>query len=311
MTSELESSYNEYLLRKIKEIFPKKEVEAILEAYEKQRPTTLRSNGLLKRRKDVMHMLYQRKVEVSSLDWCEDGIVAFKSAVPLGATPEYLAGFYTVQGANSMLPVLNMELKENLIVVDLCAAPGGKTTHIASLMNNTGILYANEICKDRTHALKSNLHRMAVENCIVTNIDAKNFNVGKVDRVLLDAPCSGTGVISKDPSIKTNKNEEEIKKIQRTQKKLIVKAFDMLKPQGILVYSTCSILTEENEEVVDFLLKARKNAKVGEPEVAVGRDGFTSFRGTDFSNEIRKSKRIYPHVHNMDGFYFCKIINKS
>ncbi|ORD93190.1 NOP2 [Enterospora canceri] len=262
---------------------------------------------MLKRRKDVMGMLHHRKVELSALEWCEEGLVAFKSAVPLGATPEYLAGYYFVQGANSFLPVLNLQIEENQSVVDLCAAPGGKATHIGTLMNNTGVLYAVELCKDRTYALKGNLHRMGITNAIVINMDAMDVKVGKVDRVLLDAPCSGTGVISKDKWVKTNKSEKEVKKIQKEQKKLILHAFDMLKPNGIMVYSTCSFLVEENEMVVDYLLRNRKSAKIQEPDISIGKDGFMSFRGADFSNELKKAKRIYPHVHNMDGFFYCKI----
>lgn len=303
----LEETYNEYLLAKIKQLFSKKEIQAYLEANEKLRPTVIRVNTLLKRKKDVTYYLNARKVELGDIEWSDTGLVAYKSEVPLGATPEYLAGYYIIQGANSMLPVLNLDLQDNLTVVDLCAAPGGKSTHIAALMNNTGILYCNDVCKDRTYALKSNLTRMGVSNAVVTNIDAKDFYVGKVDRVLLDAPCSGTGVISKDPSIKTSKSRDEIKNIVKVQKKLILHAFDMLKPRGCMVYSTCSVLVDENESVVDFLLSSRPTARVSELEVAVGKEGFVNFRSENFNGSMCKTRRIYPHVHNMDGFFYCKI----
>ncbi|KAI4293090.1 25S rRNA (cytosine2870-C5)-methyltransferase [Pancytospora philotis] len=303
----LEESYNEFLLMKIKQLFPKKELQSYLEANEKQRPTVIRVNSLLKRRKDLVHYLTNRKVETGSIDWSDTALVVFRADVPLGATPEYLAGYYTIQGACSMLPVLNLELGENLTAVDLCAAPGGKSTHMAALMDNTGTLYCNDVCKERTYALKSNLQRMGVENAVVTNMDAGEFNVGKVDRVLLDAPCSGTGVISKDPSIKTSKSKEEIKKIVQQQKKLILHAFDMLKVRGVMIYSTCSILVDENESVVDYLLAQRKGARVAELDVAVGKDGFTGFRGESFHGTLSRARRLYPHVHNMDGFFYCKI----
>lgn len=303
----LEETYNDYLLGKIKQLFPKKELQAYLESNERQRPTVLRVNTLLKRRKDLVHFLTNRKVETGTLEWTGTALVAFKADVPLGATPEYLAGFYTIQGASSMLPVLNLDVQEGQTVVDLCAAPGGKSTHIAALMNNTGVLYCNDVCKERTASLRSNVSRMAVTNAIVTNLDAKDFYVGKVDRVLLDAPCSGTGVVSKDPAIKTNKSKEEIKKIVKTQKRLILHAFDMLKVGGVMVYSTCSILVDENENVVDHLLSQRKNARVAELDVAVGKDGFANFRSENFNGSLCKSKRTYPHVHNMDGFFYCKI----
>lgn len=303
----LEETYNEYLLGKIKQLFPKKELPSFLEANEKQRPTVVRVNTLLKRRKDVVYALTNRKTETGNLEWTDTALVAFKSEVPLGATPEYLAGYYTIQGASSMLPVLNLDIKENQTVVDLCAAPGGKSTHIAALLDNTGVLYCNDVCKDRIYALKSNLFRMGVTNAIITNMDAADFYVGKVDRVLLDAPCSGTGVISKDQTIKTSKSPGEIKKISKIQKKLILHAFDMLKSGGVMVYSTCSILVEENENVVDFLLSKRSDAKIAEPDVGVGRDGFTNFRSENYNGTLSRAKRIYPHVHNMDGFFYCKI----
>ncbi|KAI5150831.1 25S rRNA (cytosine2870-C5)-methyltransferase, partial [Enteropsectra breve] len=264
----LEETYNKYLLGEIEKIFPKKEVPAYLEANEKQRPTTIRVNTLLTRRKELSHALTQRKVELGNLDWTDTAMVAYKSDVPLGATPEYLAGHYMIQGANSMLPVLNLDIQENQKIVDLCAAPGGKSTHIAQLMNNTGVLYCNELCKDRIYALRSNLCRMKVENAVITNMNACDFYVGKVDRVLLDAPCSGTGVISKDPSIKSSKSAKEIANIVKEQKKLILHAFDMLKPNGFMVYSTCSILVDENENVVDYLLQQRPKARAQELDIA-------------------------------------------
>lgn len=303
----LEETYNEFLLSKFKQLFSKEELQAFLEANEMQRPTVLRVNSLLTRRKDLVYALSQRKVETGNLEWTDTAIVAFKSEVPLGATPEYLAGHYMIQGANSMLPVLNLDVKENLKVVDLCAAPGGKSTHIGALLNNTGVLYANDVSKDRMSSLKSNLSRMCIQNAIITNFDALLFDVGKLDRVLLDAPCSGTGVIAKDSSVKTSKSFEDIKKIVKVQQKLILHAFDMLKSGGYMVYSTCSVLVEENEGVVDFLLKSRKNAKIVDLSVAVGKEGFTHFRSENFSGSLVKARRIYPHVHNMDGFFYVKI----
>lgn len=304
----LEESYNEFLLGKLKQLFHKAEFDAFLEANEKQRPTVIRVNTLLTRRKDLAYALTQRKVETGNLDWTDTALVAFKSDVPLGATPEYLGGYYIVQGANSMLPVLNLEIKDGMRVVDLCAAPGGKSTHIAAILNNTGVLYSNDVSKERINALKSNLSRMGVMNAIITNMDALEFNVGKVDRVLLDAPCSGTGIISKDPSVKTSKSIGDIRKIVKMQHKLVLHAFDMLKPSGFLVYSTCSVLVEENESVVDYLLSERKNARVVDLNVAVGREGFARFRNENFNGSLQKARRIYPHVHNMDGFFYVKIL---
>lgn len=306
----IENSYNDYLREVILELFPKKEAIMFMEESEKKRPLVIRINPLITRKKEVMQKLSSRGVDMEIIEWCDDALIIFNSSVPIGATPEYLAGYYMIQGASSMLSVLNLDIKENLKVVDMCSAPGGKSTHISGLMNNTGVLYANDISDDRIPALRSNLLRMGVENCIVVNMDARKLNVGIVDRVLLDAPCSGTGVISKDPSVKMSRTESDIRKTVFKQKELILKAFDMLKKKGIMVYSTCSVLVKENEEVVSYLLSKRPNAKVIECEVDVGKPGFPTFRGTAYHPSMSLTRRIYPHVHNMDGFYYAKIQHK-
>ncbi|KAF5139979.1 hypothetical protein G9O61_00g018990 [Vairimorpha ceranae] len=305
----IENSYNDYLREVILELFPRKEALLFMEESEKKRPLTIRVNGLMTRKKELIQKLSSRGMDMENIEWCDDALIIFNSSVPVGATPEYLAGYYIIQGASSMLSVLNLDVKENLKIIDMCAAPGGKSQYISALMNNTGVLYSNDISDDRIKALRSNLLRMGVTNAIVTNLDARKLNFGLVDRVLLDAPCSGTGVISKDPSIKMSRTVDDIRKTVFRQKELILKGFDMLKKGGVMVYSTCSVLTKENEEVVTYLLTKRPNAKVG-CDVDVGRPGFPTFRGTAYHPSMSLTRRIYPHVHNMDGFFYAKIQKK-
>lgn len=125
----------------------------------------------------------------------------------LGATPEYLAGHYMLQAASSFLPVIALAPQPNERVLDMASAPGGKTTHIAALLQNTGIVFANDANKARTKSLTANVHRLGCKNVVVCSYDGREFPkvMGGFDRVLLDAPCSGTGVISKDSSVKVNK----------------------------------------------------------------------------------------------------------
>lgn len=124
-----------------------------------------------------------------------------------GATPEYLAGHYMLQAASSFLPVIALSPQPNERVLDMASAPGGKTTHIAALLQNTGVVFANDANKARTKSLSANVHRLGCKNVVVCSYDGREFPkvMGGFDRVLLDAPCSGTGVISKDSSVKVNK----------------------------------------------------------------------------------------------------------
>lgn len=179
---------------------------------------------------------------------CFIGLVIFSSQVPIGATPEYLAGHYIIQGASSLLPVMALAPKENEHILDLCAAPGGKASHIAAVMKNTGILFANDANVERTKAIVGNFHRLGILNAVICNYDGRKFSqiLKGFDRVLLDAPCTGTGVIAKDPSVKTNKDEVDIQRCVNLQKELILSAIDCLNAKsstgGYLVYSTCSVL---------------------------------------------------------------------
>jgi ribosomal RNA methyltransferase Nop2 len=207
-------------------------------------------------------------VNLDPLDkWSPVGLQIFDSPVPIGATPEYLAGHYMLQSAASFLPVMTLNPGDNERVLDMSAAPGGKSTYIAALMRNTGILYANDPSRDRCKSLAANIHRLGVRNSVVCTHDGREFPgvIGGFDRVLLDAPCSGTGVISKDPTVKMTKTEEDFRRLTHLQKELILAAIDSCdansKTGGIIVYSTCSITVEENEEVVQYALLKRPTVR--------------------------------------------------
>jgi 25S rRNA (cytosine2870-C5)-methyltransferase len=172
------------------------------------RPVTIRTNTLRTRRRDLAQALINRGVNLEPVGkWSKEGLQIFESSVPIGATPEYLAGHYMLQSASSFLPVIALDPKPNERVLDMASAPGGKTTFISALMQNTGMVFANDATKQRTKGLSANVHRMGCKNVVVCNYDGREFpkGLGGFDRVLLDAPCSGTGVISKDPSVKINK----------------------------------------------------------------------------------------------------------
>ncbi|XP_059423406.1 probable 28S rRNA (cytosine(4447)-C(5))-methyltransferase [Carassius carassius] len=306
-------SYNEFLISKLMDLFPLSELIDFLEANEIQRPVTIRTNTLKTRRRDLAQALINRGVNLDPLGkWSKVGLVIYDSSVPIGATPEYLAGQYMLQGASSFLPVMALSPQEGESVLDMSAAPGGKTTYMAQLMRNTGMIVANDANADRLKSVVGNIHRLGVTNAVICNYDGRQFPkvMGGFDRVLLDAPCSGTGVISKDPGVKTGKDEADILRSAHLQKELILSAIDSVNADsptgGYLVYCTCSIMVEENEWVVDYALKKR-NVKLVPTGLDFGNEGFTRFKERRFHPSLKLSRRFYPHSQNMDGFFVAKL----
>jgi ribosomal RNA methyltransferase Nop2 len=305
--------YSPFLAEKLFNLFPPKEAFAFFEANETPRPVVIRTNTLRTHRRDLAQALINRGVTLEPVGkWSKVGLQVFESAVPLGATPEYLAGHYILQAASSFLPVMALAPQENERVLDMAAAPGGKTTYIAALMKNTGCVFANDSNKVRAKGLIGNIHRLGAKNTIVCNYDAREFPkvMGGFDRVLLDAPCSGTGVIVKDPSVKTNKTEKDFLALPHLQKQLLLAAIDSIdhasKTGGYVVYSTCSVTVEENEQVVQYALSKRPNVKLVETGLTFGKEGFVAYMGKTFNASMKMTRRYYPHAYNVDGFFVAK-----
>ncbi|VVT54365.1 uncharacterized protein SAPINGB_P004039 [Magnusiomyces paraingens] len=308
--------YTRFLAEKLFNLFSPAEAIEFFEANEVPRPVTIRANTLRTRRRDLAQALVNRGVNLQPIGkWNKVGLQIFDTQVPIGATPEYLAGHYILQAASSFLPVMALDPQENERVLDMAAAPGGKTTYISALMKNTGCVFANDSNKERTKALVANIHRLGCTNTIVTNYDAREFPrvIGGFNRILLDAPCSGTGVISKDPQVKTSRTELDFIQLPYLQKQLLLSAIDSVDASGpegsaVIVYSTCSVMVDENESVVDYALRKRPNVKLVDTGLEIGKEGFTSFRGKKFHPSVSLTRRYYPHTYNVDGFYVAKFV---
>ncbi len=201
----------------------------------------IRTNTKLISPKELKKRLEEKGFELKKLDFCDYCFVLKHEPFSISSTTEHLLGYFYIQDPNSMRPPLWLNLKSSDVVLDMCAAPGGKATHIAQFAT----VIAVDINVARMRALKSNFIRMKLDNYIAYRMNVLNFE-GKFDKILLDAPCTGTGVSDRKVT------KEEILNFQRIQRKMIDKAYELLNAGGILIYSTCSTTFEENEENLEY-----------------------------------------------------------
>jgi NOL1/NOP2/sun family putative RNA methylase len=295
--------YKEWIISRFLHYIP--DVYEFLEKMDEPPQQYIRVNSLKTTKKELKARLTDRGFKLA--DSSVDDVLAIKeSAHPIGATPEYLLGYYYIQDLSSCISVIAMNPEENETSLDMCAAPGGKTTYIAQKMNNTGLLVAMESNMKRMNSIIFNLNRCGVMNTCVYNLDAtKAAKLGlKYDRILLDAPCTCEGVIPKDVDRKRSHTPNDIEYCSRNQVKLIDAALGLTKPGGILVYATCSFAPEENEMIVDYALQKHDIEIL---PVNYGSEGLTQFADLKFDSRVRNTRRFYPHLHNTLGFYIAKI----
>eukprot|EP01069_Polyplicarium_translucidae_P006928 Polyplicarium_translucidae@DN3042_c0_g1_i6.p1 len=289
--------YSFDLAKYLLEMFSPREALEYIESSEKPRPVTLRTNTLKTRRKELARTLISKGANLDPVgDWCRVGLKVYDSTIPLGATSEYCAGHYMVQAAASFLPVMALDPR-----------PG------EMIMKNKGVLFCNDASKERLVALNANLQRLGVSNAVVSNLDGKKLPgyLPKLDRVLLDAPCTGSGIAARDASVKFRRGPGDFETQSKLQKVLLAAAVDIVdacsKTGGVIVYSTCSISIEENEAVIDHVLKTR-NVKLVDTGIPFGSPGLSNFRDRRFHPSIAQhAKRVYPHSLNLDGFFVAKL----
>ena len=296
--------YDEWLVRRFLEYVPA--VNDFLAKMERSPTQYIRVNTLKTSRKHLQGRLQSKgfKLKTTALP---EVLAVDKAPLSTGATTEYLLGHYYIQDLSSCMAVDALDVAEGQTVLDVAAAPGGKTTFIAQKMKNSGAIIALEPNSRRARSMSFNIARCGVYNtCIFTmdGLDAGKFEK-KFDRVLLDAPCSCEGVIAKDITRKTSHTPHDVDFCSRMQERLIEAAARSVKPTGLLVYSTCSFAPEENEMVVDKLLQKFSNISL-EP-ITLGSRGLTKFGNMTFDGQLKNTQRLYPHIHDTTGFFIARL----
>ncbi len=272
---------------------------------------SIRLNSLKKNTSDIKKRL-QKDWDLEQVSWCKDGYwlkYKDKERYDVGNTPEHQLGYIYVQDAASMIPPVVLNPQEEDMVLDVCAAPGSKTTQLAQYMNNTGILMANDAQGKRLSALGINLQRCGVTNTIITKMDGERIRGEEIfDKILLDAPCSGTGTIRRSYKIAEMWSPNLVDRMSKIQYKLLKNAFKLLKKGGVLVYSTCTLEPQENEGTVTKLLHENKNAQMQDIKLDIKRSKpITSFNGQEYAKDVNKCLRIYPQDNDTEGFFVAKI----
>jgi len=285
------------------------DTEKLLEANEKPLIPSIRVNTLKISNLKLKQRLEKKGFELEEIEWVPYGFNVINGSQNLGSLHEYLQGYYYLQNIASMLSAIILDPKPDEIVIDMCAAPGSKATHLAQLMTNQGTLILIDKNKNRIPALETNLRRMGITNSIVLNMDSINLSNLKIkaNKILLDAPCTGEGLIRQDSSRKKSKKMRDLEKMASIQKKLLKVGLNALEKGAKLLYCTCSIAPEENELVINDVLQDMSDFSIERINNQYGINGYTHIYGDTLLEDIELSQRLYPHLHDTIGFYFCLI----
>jgi 16S rRNA (cytosine1407-C5)-methyltransferase len=296
---------------------PESQFELFVQACKSPLRKSIRVNTLKSSVEKVIQLLQSLGYQLSPIPWCEQGFWVERNAtdtdfsnaewkdVQLGNIAEHIQGLFYIQEASSMLPPLALLANsissdisfDGCLTLDMAASPGSKTTQIAALQNNQGILIANELSASRVKVLHANLVRCGIVNTCMTQFDGRKLGKrldGKFDFVLLDAPCGGEGTVRKDPQALENWNLQTVQSIAELQKQLIETAYQCLKPGGKLVYSTCTLSPEENQQVAAHLV-ATTDAMIQPLE--------NLFEGADKALTAEGYLHVLPHIYDSEGFF--------
>ncbi|MDN7244232.1 16S rRNA (cytosine(967)-C(5))-methyltransferase RsmB [Planococcus shenhongbingii] len=298
----IETSHPVWMIKRWAEQFGLEKTREMALENNKTPSQTVRVNTVQTTPEEVIDML-----ESEGLDAVQSKLVPECLIVTNGQpakTTTFEKGFITIQDESSMLPAYALQVGPNMEVLDMCAAPGGKTTHIAEKMENKGNLFAMDLHKHKIKLIEENAARLG-HTVIETEVgdgkkSVERFGTGKFDRILVDAPCSGLGVIKRKPDIKYTKKEEDFARLQEIQLELLNQAAQLLKPDGIMVYSTCTVDSIENRGTAEQFLKDHPEME----KIQVSLPETLGLKNTGFV-------QVFPQDFGSDGFFIAAFRKKA
>lgn len=284
-----------------------KDYEKLIDYFNNQEIFTAIRPNLIKISEEEFRFLFKERVD-NKVDW--EYAFYLKDKKFFSKSPLYHTGIYYIQEASSMLPVSVLDPKPGEKILDACASPGSKTTQIASRINNKGLIVANEIKSSRVGRLLENINRAGVKNSIVINSDIErlDFFDNYFDKALIDAPCSGEGMFKKDLDSLKIWTPNLVRMLAGIQRKILSSVSNLVKTGGTIVYSTCTMSIEENEENINWFIK---NFPFELQDIKYGKPGFISYKDKHFDENITKTKRIFPFFEKGEPFFVAKLIKKD
>ncbi len=291
-------SFEPWLIRLFIKQYGEEETIKILKGLNITPKVTVRVNSLKGNFDEVFEELEESDYNVEEGDICPEAIF-IKGGKSIENNKVFNEGKITVQDESAMLVAPLLGVQKGDTVLDLCSAPGGKTTHIAELLENTGKILAFDLHENKLSLIKENCDRLGIKNVTLKEMDATKINVDLVglgDKILLDVPCSGLGIIKRKPEIKWNKNREDLKEIINVQRKIMENAWQYLREGGNIVYSTCTLNKEENEKNIEWFLNKYKNCKLEKIFIGNGEN-------LKYENGMLT---VLPNEY-MDGFFIAKL----
>lgn len=264
----------------------------------------IRVNTLKTNREELKNILLNYGYTVSETQYASDGLIV-EEPVRITETEEFIKGYFTIQDESSMLVSQILSPRKNSLVIDLCSAPGGKSTHIGQIMKNKGRIISCDIYDHKLNLVKENADRLGITIIETKKQDALELNedfIEKADYLVVDAPCSGLGIIRRRPEIKWNRKEKDIEELANMQKNILINAGKYLKPGGVMVYSTCTIEREENIGVIEEFLKENKNFAL---------EGFNHHFSSNIDNAEKGYIQLFPNIQGTDGFFVARLIKEN